>query len=77
MYFAGVATSIVGCVHETTGIDVVKRGERVINRRPGRPVQRWGDNSAFSLCGDRVWFAVSVALADNVQYGSWIGVDRL
>lgn len=74
---AGVASSIVGCEHEVTRIDVVKRGERVVNRPPARPVLPWGKYSAFQVCDNRAWFAVPFAVSNSVQYGSWIGVSRL
>lgn len=73
----GVASSIVGCRHEETTIDVVKRGERLIDRRPEKRSGRWGYFSAFQVLGDTAWFAASVALDTPLQYGSWIWTDTL
>ena len=61
-------------------IDVIKRGEVLVNRCgdcQDVTSQSWGYSCAIDVCDDTLWFAAPVALDNDVQYGSWIGTERL
>jgi hypothetical protein len=79
-----------------SGIDIVKQGsgslrfdaETGIPHGPSGDLLPWGYNSAASVCGHRLWFAVPIPTAavqgdvgqgpiDGLWYGSWISVTDL
>lgn len=77
--FAGVAKSVVGLHDAPPSIDVVKRGERVIDRKIFSPLfePEYGAYSAIEFVHGNIWFAVDVALDNEPQYGSWISMLEL
>ena len=87
---AGVATTSLTLgrngIVSASGVDIVMRGNSTIVTEygnspvPGKPF-RWGDYSAISVVGTRLWFAATVArgITDPEQGGipSYIGLTPL